>query len=79
MKNKAKDIEFFISKSALGKIFYLMVLGLYAHYLCKNAENRLVVLFLSQTFCEIAVSVQCFFTTLPLVTTLSFDDLLILW
>ena len=32
-----------------------MVLGLYAHDLCKNAKNRIVISFLSQTLCETAV------------------------
>ena len=45
----------FISKSASGKIFYLMVHGLYAHHLRKNAKNRIVISFLPQTLCEKAV------------------------
>ena len=45
----------FISKSASGKIFYLLVLGFYAHDLCKNAKNRIVMSFLSQTLCKTAV------------------------
>ena len=44
----------FISKIALGQIIYLMVLDLYAHDLCKNAKNRIVILFLSETLCETA-------------------------
>ena len=51
-KIRLKILTFsFISK----KIFYLMVLGLYAHDLCKNAKNRIVISFLSQTLCETAV------------------------
>ena len=46
----------FISKSASGKIFYLMVLGFYTHDLCKNAKNRISMSFLSQTLCETAVN-----------------------
>ena len=45
----------FISESASGKIFYLMVLGLYAHDQCRNAKDRIVMSFLSQTLCETAV------------------------
>ena len=37
------------------KIFYLMVTGLYIHELYKNAKNRIVISFLSQTLCETAV------------------------
>ena len=48
----------FISRSASGKIFYLMVLGLYAHELCKNAKNRIVISFLSQTLCKTAVPLE---------------------
>ena len=56
MKNEAKNMNFsFISKSASGKIFYLIVLGLHAHELCKNAKNRIAISFLSQTLCETAV------------------------
>ena len=32
-----------------------MVFGLYAHELCKNAKNRIVMSFLSQTLCKTAV------------------------
>ena len=53
---KLKILNFsFISKSAPGKIFYMMVLGLYTHDLCKNAKNRTVISFLSQSLCETAV------------------------
>ena len=45
----------FFSKSASGKIFYLMVFGFYTHELCKNAKNRIVISFLSQTLCETVV------------------------
>ena len=46
----------FFSKSATGKIFYLMVLGFYTHELRKNAKNPIVISFLSQTLCETAVA-----------------------
>ena len=56
MQNEAKNpVIFILQKNALGKIFYLMVLGLYAHDLCKNAKNRIVISFLSQTLFETAV------------------------
>ena len=56
MKIKQKILNFsVISNSASGKIFYLMVLGLYTHDLCKNARNRIVMSFLSQTLFETAV------------------------
>ena len=43
MQNKAKIMNFsFFSKSALEKIFYLMVVGSFTHDLCKNAKNRIV-------------------------------------
>ena len=59
MQNAAKNDEFFnFSKSALGKIFYLIVLGLYTHELYKNAKKRMVISFLSQTLCETAVRSQ---------------------
>ena len=35
-----------------------MVYSLYAHDLCKNAKNRMVISFLYQTLCEIAVQVK---------------------
>ena len=57
MKLKILNFSFF-SKSALGKIFYLMVLGLYAHDLCKNAKNRIVMSFLSETLCETVVEMN---------------------
>ena len=58
-KMKLKILNFsFISKSASGKIFYLMVLGLYAHDLCKNAKNHIVISFLSHTLCETAVWIE---------------------
>ena len=53
MKNKANNVWFFIY---FKKIFYLIVLGLYAHDLYKNAKYRIVISFLSQTLCETAVS-----------------------
>ena len=40
----------------MGKIFYLIVLGLYTHELYKNAKNRIVISFLSQTLCETVVN-----------------------
>ena len=45
----------FFSKSASGKIFYLMVLSFYTHELSKNAKKRIVISFLSQTLCETVV------------------------
>ena len=55
-KMKLRLLNFSLtSKSASGNIFYLMVLGLYAHELCKNAKKCLVKSFLSQTLCETAV------------------------
>ena len=60
MQNKKnKSLTFFFSKSALGKIFYLMIHGLYAHDLCKNAKSHLVMSFLSQTLRETAVLEAC--------------------
>ena len=55
----------FFSESALGKIFYLIVSGLYTHELYKNAKNRIVISFLSQILCETVVigpdsSISCF-------------------
>ena len=58
MQNEAKNLEFFIlffSKSAFGKIFYLMVLGLYTHELCKNAKKCIIISFMSQTLFETPV------------------------
>ena len=58
-KIKLKILNYwFFSKSALWKIFYLMVLGLYAHDLCKNAKNHIVISFLSHTLCETAVWIE---------------------
>ena len=48
-------IFYFFSKSTLAKIFYLIVFYLYTHELYKNAKNRIVISFLSQTLCETAV------------------------
>ena len=57
MQNEVRNLEFliFFSKSAPGKIFYMMVLGLYTHDQCRNAKNRKVMSFLSQNLCETAV------------------------
>ena len=54
MKLEILNFSFF-SKSALGKIFYWIVLGLYTHELYKNAKKRIVISFLSKTLCETAV------------------------
>ena len=59
-KIKLKILNFsFFSKSAPGKIFYMMVLGLYTHDRCRNAKNRIVMSFLSQNLCETAVDTDC--------------------
>ena len=44
LQNNTKNLDFFFfSKSASGKIFYLMVFGFYTHELCTNAKNRIVI------------------------------------
>ena len=57
MQNKAKNLEIF-KNLTLGKIFYLMVLGLYTHKLCKNEKKRIVISFLSQTLFETPVAMD---------------------
>ena len=58
-KIKVKIFNFSLfSKSALRKIFFLIVLGLYTHKLCKNAKKHIVISFFSQIVCETAVSNQ---------------------
>ena len=47
-KMKLKILNFsFFSKSALGKIFYLIGLGLYSHELCKNAKMHSNIILVS--------------------------------
>ena len=56
MYNEAENYHFdFFSKCALGMIFHLIVLDLYAYDLHKNAEKARVISFLSQILCQKAV------------------------
>ena len=75
MKVKMLNFSFF-SKSALGKIFYLIVLGLYTHELDKNAKKRIVISFLSQTLCETVVSCSFYLHLISTKFVLSYSRFL---